>query len=373
MNHSSLYIFAGGGTGGHLYPGLAVAHELTAMQPSARIIFACSNRPIDRHILDPLPYGVVPQPVQPLPRRARDVIPFLRAWGKSNRQAAAMIRDLKPAAVLGLGGFAAGPLVRRAAEEHIACALLNPDAVPGKANQYLARHAWAIFTQFESTADAFAEPLRGKIRPVGCPIRRQLLSGSRREAVEWFKLDSAKRTLLVFGASLGASSINDCVAALAGDLDALASQWQLLIVSGKGKGEELARVFSADRRIAARVLDYCDRMDLAYAAADLTLCRGGASTVAELAATATPAVILPYPYHRDQQQKLNSLELQKAGCAIVADDRIDAVANARMLRDILLPLMLEPQRLESMRRAAAAVGKPHAARDIAEWLAHKGQ
>ncbi|HUU58923.1 MAG TPA: glycosyltransferase, partial [Phycisphaerae bacterium] len=100
-----IYIFAGGGTGGHLYPGLAVAEQLERLDRGAQVVFACSNRPIDRRILDPLDYPVVPQPVRPLPRNPKGWIGFLKAWRRSGAQAGEMIADLEPAAVLGLGGF----------------------------------------------------------------------------------------------------------------------------------------------------------------------------------------------------------------------------------------------------------------------------
>ena len=111
-----LYIFAGGGTGGHLYPGLAVAAELIRVQPEAKVVFVCSSRAIDRKILDALPYGVVPQPVRPIPRSPGQLWPFLRDYLRSRRLARDLVRDLKPLAVVGLGGFAAAPLVARASE-----------------------------------------------------------------------------------------------------------------------------------------------------------------------------------------------------------------------------------------------------------------
>ena len=104
---SEVYIFAGGGTGGPLYPGLAVAEHVLKLRPEATVVFACSNRAIDRRILDPLPYAIVPQPVRPVPKNPKHAWAFLTAWVQSARLAKDMVRDLKPAAVLGLGGFAA--------------------------------------------------------------------------------------------------------------------------------------------------------------------------------------------------------------------------------------------------------------------------
>jgi len=366
MTRPEIYIFAGGGTGGHLYPGLAVAEALVPMRPASRIVFACSDRQVDRRILDPTPHAIVPQPVRPLPRGAGEVLPFLRAWLRSSAQARAMVRDLRPTAGLGLGGFAAGPLIKTAATASIRTALLNPDAAPGKANKYLAGFVDAIFTQFDSAADAFAARQRHKIRCVGCPVRPRLLAGDRAEAIRRFGLLADRRTLLIFGGSLMSASINQSVAALAGELASLAAEWQVLHVAGKAAEAKCTEAYGG--KIHACTLEYCDRMDLAYAAADLAVCRGGASTMAELAATGTPAIILPYPHHRDRQQQRNAAAFVRAGAGILVDDT-NVPANVAALRTTLVPLMADAGRLETMRQAAARLARPHAAQAVANWLA----
>jgi len=367
---SRIYIFAGGGTGGHLYPGLAVAEELKRLDGEARVIFACSNRSIDRRILGPTSYAAVPQPVRPLPRGLRGWGRFAWAWSSASAQARDIIADLLPVAVLGLGGFAAGPLVCRAARAGVPAAVLNPDAVPGKANRYLARHAEVIFTQFASTRECFPPPARRKVRCVGCPVRRGLLTAKRDGASRWFNLDAARKTLLVFGASLGAASINDAARRLAGGLDEFAETWQLLHITGSEKCAEFTEAYKGCR-IVASVLEYCDRMDLAYAAADLVVCRAGASTVAELAATGTPAVLIPYPHHSDLHQRLNAAALAEAGAAVIVDDRLAPAANAAALQAALVELLGDSARLEAMRLAAKALARPQAAQEVAEWLAER--
>ncbi len=364
-----VFFFAGGGTGGHLYPGLAVAGEVQRLRPDATIVFACSSRDIDRRILDPLDYAVVPQPVRPMPRGLRGWGSFLLAWRRSALLAADMVRDLRPQAVLGLGGYAAAPLVRRASAKGIRAGMLNPDAVPGIANRLLARHTDAIFAQFASTADAFPARCRGKVRHTGCPVRRELLGASRDEALKHFDLDGARRTLLVFGASLGAASINMAVAALAGEMERFADSWQVLHVTGQSK---IDSVTAPGARLRVRTVDYCHRMDLAYAAADLALCRSGASTIAELTATGTPAVLMPYPHHRDRQQYLNAQQLVQAGAALVVDDRIEPAANVAQLRGTLLALMDDPARLAALHAAARAQPGQAAAGEIANWLCGGG-
>ena len=368
-----IFIFAGGGTGGHLYPGLAVAEELVRQRPGAGIVFACSYRQIDRQILDAAPYAVVGQPIRPAPRIG-GLWKFLTSYVASSRQARDMIADLKPSAVLGLGGFAAVPLVRAARDAGVPAGFLNPDAVPGKANRFLARAADAIFGQFDSTAAHFPPGVRAKFRATGCPIRKEFGDTDRAAAIAELGLRSDRKTLLVCGGSLGAQSINGAVAAMVHDLDTLAERWQLLHVTGSGKGGAAGAAgdLSAKTLMPVRTMEYCKRMDLAYAAADLALCRAGASTIAELCAVGRPAIILPYPYHRDQHQRLNALAMVQAGAAEIVPDRIDPQINAEALREKLVPLMKDDARLETMRRASAGLGKPSAAAEVARWMAEIG-
>jgi UDP-N-acetylglucosamine--N-acetylmuramyl-(pentapeptide) pyrophosphoryl-undecaprenol N-acetylglucosamine transferase len=360
------YIFSGGGTGGHLYPGLAVAEALQARQGEALIVFACSNRSVDRAILDPTDHAIAPQPIRPLPKPPWAVIPFLHAWSRSNRMASRLIGDLEPRAVLGLGGFAAGPVVKVAASRSVPTALLNPDAVPGRANQYLARRVDRIFTQFASTAGSFAPAEREKVMAVGCPVRPGLAGADRDEAMRALDLSPHCRTLLVFGGSTLAESITRAMCELAEDLVEFGKSWQVLLVAGNLRGEALEAY--SNLRVNVKVLRYCDRMDQAWAAADLAVTRGGAVTVAELTATATPAVILPYPHHADRQQELNAASLVEAGCARLVEDRTDPAVNAASLRAELLPLLRDSGRLSAMQQAADGLQSADAAGAVADWL-----
>jgi len=361
------YIFAGGGTGGHLYPALAVAEQLLEAKGDAAVVFACSNRPIDRRVLASLDYAMVPQPIRPLPRRLRAAPGFLLAWWRSRKLVRTLLRDLKPAAVLGTGGFAAAPLVKEASKAGIRTAMLNPDAVPGKANKYLGKYVDVVFTQFDSTAVGFAPDIAPRARTVGCPIRRGFAQADRNEAMDYFSLDPRRKTLLVNGGSQGAATINVAIAMLDDDLGELADSWQLLHVTGLSHVTEVADPTPGES-MPSTVLNYCDRMDLAYAAADLALCRGGASTAAELSASATPSLIMPYPYHADEHQRLNAVPLEECGAGIICKDAADGPSNARMLREHLIGLMSDSDRLESMRTAAASMARPNAARDVADWM-----
>ena len=363
-----VYIFAGGGTGGHLFPGLAVADELTALVPTARIVFACSDRDIDRRILTPTRHAVVAQPVRPMPRGPRGWVGFGRSLLAGARLAGDLVRDLRPAAVLGLGGFAAGPVVWAAASAGARTGLLSIDAVPGLANRLLAGRVDAVFTQFEPTGRALGRRHEAKARLVGCPVRAALLAGDRAEARQAFALKARRKTLLIVAGSLGAASINMAVAQVGADLAEVAGQWQVLHVAGPGKDKAAREAWQA-AEMHATVLDFCDRMDLAYAAADLVLCRSGAATVGELSAVGRPAVLMPYPHHRDRQQYRNAEPLVSAGAAEVVADAGDPAANAGALRRSLLPILGDRDRLKTMKTAAAKLKRADAAQEIARFLA----
>lgn len=360
-----IYIFAGGGTGGHLFPALAVAEELTRLKPDCRIVFACSDRDIDRRVLSATPYAFVVQPIHSMPRGLRGWGDFAFAYHAGRRLAKTLLGDLRPAAVFGLGAFAAVPVTQAAAHTGVRTALMSIDATPGLANRRLARKVDVIFTQFERTADAFGRCI-AKVETVGCPVRHGLLAGDVDEARNAFGLMPDRKTLLIMAGSLGAENINHAVAAIEADLDGLADEWQVLHVSGPGKFGQVARADNG--AIHRSVMEFCERMDLAYAAADLVLCRAGAATVGELSAVAAPAVLMPYPYHRDRQQDRNAAEMVSAGAAVLVDDAADPAGNADALRASLLEIMRRPERLEAMRASAKGLSRPGAAERIARWL-----
>ncbi len=361
-----IYLFAGGGTGGHLYPALAVAEELKVIQPGARVVFACSDRAIDNKILADTDHAIVCQPIRPLPRSFAGWPRFLDSYIRSSRLGRDLLEDLKPAAVLAGGGFAAVPVAVKAAKASIPVAVLNPDAVPGLANRNLARYADAIFTQFESTTGHFQGRFTSKINCVGCPIRKAISEATRDEGIDFFGLQPDLKTLLVVGGSGGAQAINDAIGALGNLLEEFAQTWQVIHVTGPDK------IFSPSCGPLHTVrLEYCDRMDLAYAAADLAITRSGAVTAAELTASGTPAIVLPYP-HAGGHQMLNAEELSSCGAVSVVEDAGNVQANASRLSEVLRSLLGDSGQLEVMSSNSKALAKPQAAPHVAKWLASRG-
>jgi UDP-N-acetylglucosamine--N-acetylmuramyl-(pentapeptide) pyrophosphoryl-undecaprenol N-acetylglucosamine transferase len=277
--------------------------------------------------------------------------------------------------VVGAGGYASGPPVHVALNLGIPTFLLNPDAVPGRANRFLARRAGltGIFAQWEVTREHF--PPAAPVEVTGCPVRPAFRTAGQADAaaiLRSFDLEPGKRTLLVTGASQGARTINEAIIRLAGELDW--AGWQVLHLAGQadagGVAEAYARLAGSSGKSVprARVLPFTDRMAEAMAACDLIVSRAGASTLAEILAVGKPSIVLPYPYHRDQHQRYNAMVLVEAGAAVLLDDDRDAADNARRLRPVLAELMKDDRRREAMGRAARGLDHLDPAQSIASVL-----
>ncbi len=375
MGGFAWYVFAGGGTGGHLYPALAVARELQTGPEAGEVSFFCTQRPIDRQILGQAGIEAVPLPIRPFPARPWDLFGFWSSWRRSVQLCMDAFRRRRPAAVVGAGGYASGPPVHAAVRLGIPTFVLNPDAVPGRANRYLARHRRlaGIFAQWEVTRRYF--PPGAPVAVTGCPVRPEFRSISREAARDFIRsvgLDANRPILLVTGASQGARTINQAMVRLAGVV--AGSGWQILHLSGPADEAEVNAAYaSAAGGVAAgglgyRVLAFTDRMAEALAAADLVVSRAGASTLSELQASGRPSILLPYPYHRDLHQRHNGEVLVRAGAAVLLDDARDPQVNAGRLEPVLRRLMADADARRAMGEAARGLDRPEAASEIARHL-----
>jgi len=356
-----LFVFAGGGTGGHLYPALAVVQALRTQLGAVRIVFFGTQRSIDAQVLAHAGETLVPQGVQPLPMTPWKVPGFLRSWRLAVGRCRAHFATHRPAMVIGTGGFASGPAVRVAARRGIPTALMNPDLVPGRANRYLVRSVECIFAQFAESAKYF--PGGAPVEATGCPVRPAFRTAKRAEGQRIFNLDPARRTLLVTGASLGAHTINAALTQLARRL-ALQAEWQVLHLAGRDDVDAVRAAY-AQAGVPSCVLAYTERMPEAMAAADLLVSRAGASTIAEILAASVPSVLLPYPHHRDQHQLRHAQWLAERGAAMTCIDAVEEMATADALWRCLSELMSDHGRRERMRQAARELDRPDAAERIA--------
>lgn len=366
MSKGNTILFAGGGTGGHLYPGISVAQALGEIRPDIKPLFLATQRPIDTTILKPTGYEFIAQPIVPLQRSVGGLLKFWKGWRETTDLVRQVIRDRQPIAVLGLGGYAAGVAVRYGAKKGIPAAILNPDVIPGKANQFLLHHVQKVCCQFDATAEHVSPNQRAKLVTTGCPIRQEFLNlPPRTTAATTFGLDPNLSTLVVTGASQGAKTVNE------GAVEALAKVklqgWQVLHLAGK----EFAAPVRDEYRslgIPATVIDFTSDMHLVWSIADLTISRAGASSCAELTTCGIPSILMPYPFHKDMHQRHNAKVLENAGAALICDDAMDRKKNGERLLPLLEGLLYDTTRRQAMSQAAKKLGEPHAARKVAEVL-----
>ena len=352
-----------------MYPGIGVAEALAEAMPGLRPLFLCTERAIDRDILGPSGFAYRPQPIVPPARSAGGLLRFWRSWRATQEQVRQVLAETAPAAVLGLGGYAAGAAVKLAARAGVPAAILNPDVIPGRANRYLMRFVRRVCCGFDATADHVDGAHRAKLTTTGCPILRAFADRpDRRTAAAALGLDPRLQTLVVTGASQGARSVNEAV------LEALRQilagggtlqGWQVLHLAGKDHAGPVREMYRGLEGVAARVIDFTPGLAGVWAVADLAVSRSGAGSVAELAACGVPSLLLPYPYHKDQHQRANGRVLADAGAAVLLEDRRDARANAEHLRPALAGLLYSADRRRAMGAAARALAKPDAARTVA--------
>lgn len=367
MADEQTILLAGGGTGGHLYPGVAVAEALRRQFPCARLLFLCTTREIDRIILEPTGFEFLQQPIVPLHKTVSGLPKFWKSWRETKDMLRALFLKERVTAALGLGGYAAGVAIRMAANRKIPCALLNPDVIPGKANQFLMQRAQAVCCQFEKTAEFVGASDRKRLRFTGCPIRSELRELPPREtAAGRLSLDPLFRTLVITGASLGAQTINEAAVKMLAGMSL--TGWQILHLSGREHAEAV-RAGYREADISARVIDFTPAMGDVWAVADLAISRSGASSCAELTAGGVPSVLMPYPYHRNMHQRANAKVLVEAGAAVRVDDEKDSNKNAARLRPVIESLLYDGDRRTAMSKAARAIGKPDAADRVSDIIA----
>jgi len=351
-------LIAGGGTGGHLFPGVALAEELRARQPDAVVQFVGTARGIEARVLPQLGWDLAQIEVSGLKTVGlRGALRGMLRLPRALWQARRVVKAFRPDAVIGVGGYASGPVVLMARLAGIPTAICEQNSIPGLTNKMLGRVVRAIFVSFEGAGRFFAA---GKTSVTGNPVRRALLH----DLLEGPAVRAAddRVHVLVSGGSLGAVAVNE----LAADaLCALARTVPLAIVhqtGEKGLGATVQRY--ADAGVAADCRAFITDMAAAYHAADLVIGRAGATTVAELAITGKPAVFIPFPFAADNHQELNAQAMTDAGAALMFRQ---ADLTAAKLADALHPLLTDLPRRLAMGAAMKAHARPDAATRIIDW------
>jgi UDP-N-acetylglucosamine--N-acetylmuramyl-(pentapeptide) pyrophosphoryl-undecaprenol N-acetylglucosamine transferase len=349
-------VLAGGGSAGHVSPLLALADRLMADDPDGQIVALGTAEGLEARLVPARGYRLhlipkVPLPRRPTPRALR--LPFdLAAAVRASRAA---IDDLAADVVVGFGGYVAAPAYLAARRAGVPIVVHEQNSRPGFANRLGARLTRSVAVSFPGTE------LPHAVR-TGLPLRREIVeldrAALRPAARAAFGLDPARPTLLVFGGSLGAQRLNEVVPTVAAQL--AASGVQVLHVSGSGKSVAVPPAGNP----AYAVVEYVDRMELAYAAADLVVGRAGANTVSELTALGLPAVYVPLPIGNGEQ-RLNAEPVVAAGGGLLVDD---GEVSTEWLRANLLPLAGDPERQRAMGEAARGFGRLDADRQLADLV-----
>jgi UDP-N-acetylglucosamine--N-acetylmuramyl-(pentapeptide) pyrophosphoryl-undecaprenol N-acetylglucosamine transferase len=360
------FFFAGGGTGGHIYPAMAVAERIKKLEPEARIHFFCSARDVDDRILAPTGFEYTRLPAVGFSTRPTRLLGFCSSLRRSYKIATQAIAESESAVVIGVAGYVAGPVCWAAHKLGARVVLLNVDTLPGLASKLIARWADRIFVQFEETAEYFGKN-KAKVEVVGCPLRSRFDNPEPGKAVNQIGLNDSKKTLLITGASSGAQNINRAVCSLLEKLIAFAEDWQIVHLTGYANFEEVRQKY-AGVMIRHKVLPYYDDMPSLLAVADLLIGRSGAVSVAEYAAAGVPSICMPYPYHKDRHQYLNAGKLVEAGAAIIVDDLPDENDRAEWLWEELQELMKNDQKRKEMSQAGKSLARLDAAHKIAAQL-----
>lgn len=359
---------AGGGTGGHIFPAVAVAKAVQARDPAAAMLFVGTEGRMDAGLLAGAGGPAGPSWAfrairvrglkgEGLRRRVEALGLLPMAIGRSAR----ILAEFRPDVVLGMGGYASGPFVLAAVLRRVPTLIQEQNAYPGLTNRVLGRLVRRVALGFPEAAPFF--PSR-RVQVTGNPVRLELLDGDRDRAKRELGLEADRFTLLVFGGSQGAHRINLTLLDALRDLEDLRGRLQFLHATGD-RDLALIRTAYEIRGHLAVVRAFFTNMAAAYAAADLVISRAGASTVAELLALGKPAILVPFPYAANDHQRLNAEAVAGRGAGrLILDREVDGPRLAETIRRALA----QPEELAAMGERAKALGRPDAAEGIADLI-----
>jgi UDP-N-acetylglucosamine--N-acetylmuramyl-(pentapeptide) pyrophosphoryl-undecaprenol N-acetylglucosamine transferase len=351
-------LVAGGGTGGHLFPGLAVAAAFAEAVPGTEVAFAGTTRGLEARVIPARGYRLFTLPVMGLVgkgilRRLLGLAVLPSALAAAGR----VLREFRPDLVVGVGGYASAPVLFMAGLFRLPRVVLEQNAVPGVTNRIFGPHVARVFLTFDAARERFKG---GHFACPGNPVRAELLDAKRDRLPGRLGPPGAPPHLLVFGGSQGARALNDAMLEAAPGL--LADLPGLTITHQTGHLDlERVQAAYADLGERANAAAFIDDMGAAYAAADLVVCRAGATTVAELTALGLPSILVPYPYAAHDHQSANARLLAEAGAAVFLPQ---GALTGESLETLIRGLLQNRDRLATMGAAAKALGRPNAAREI---------
>ncbi len=353
-------LFAGGGSGGHLFPGVAVAYELARQDFASRSIFVGSDRAIENHILDQYQLEQVALPFRPSTAFLKSPWSAVVSNYRAYRSARSLIERTSPSVVVGLGGFASVPTVLAAWRSGIPIVLLEQNAVLGRANHWLLRFADRICLSFPDTPLPHRQGL-DKAVVTGNPLRREIVDSSKSAS----RGPDAVPTLLVLGGSQGAVGVNEATVQALANLQDAVRGWRIVHQAGVQQVEWVKQAY-AKLDIEPVCDAFFENMDVRYQEADLVISRAGGTTLAELAVHGLPAVLIPYPGSIRNHQQRNAEYYADGSGAVLVEQSGEPAQTADVLAEALSPLLTQPDRRATMHHAMRSLARPEAASLVAE-------
>jgi UDP-N-acetylglucosamine--N-acetylmuramyl-(pentapeptide) pyrophosphoryl-undecaprenol N-acetylglucosamine transferase len=347
-------IISGGGTGGHIFPAIAIANALKRLDPATEILFVGANGRMEMEKVPAAGYKIIGLDIQGIQRKSiwkNILFPFKLV--DSVRRSIKIIDDFKPDAAVGVGGYASGPLLYAAGLKGIPYLIQEQNSYAGVTNKWLGKKAQKICVAFDGMDKFFPA---GKIIKTGNPIRKESveIANKRMPATELMKLSPDKKTILVTGGSLGAGTLNKSIKA---GLDKfIKADVQVIWQTGKFYYKSIIEQLGENYHPNIRIMEFLNRMDLAYAAADVIISRAGAGTIAELCEVKKPVILVPSPNVAEDHQTKNALALvQENACVFVADRDAE-----EKLVDVVIELLKDKDKQKTLSKNIGKLAMPNA-------------
>ncbi len=361
MNDELRVIISGGGTGGHIFPAVSIANAIKAMHPDAKILFVGALGRMEMQRVPAAGYEIKGLPIQGFDRKnlLKNVKVLFKIW-KSQRMAKQIIKEFRPQVAVGVGGYASGPTLNKAAAMGIPCLIQEQNSYAGVTNKLLAKKAAKICVAYEGMERFFPAD---KILLTGNPVRQQLLENTqtKAEALRTFGLDASKKTVLIVGGSLGARTVNESVLKHLDDIRQSGVQfiWQ----TGKYYYEQIKEQLAKEAKIENMVVtDFISDMGAAYKAADLVVSRAGAGSISEFCLLGKPVILVPSPNVAEDHQTKNALALVNKEAALYVKD----AEAAKLLLPLAIDTVKDDAKLQHLHEHILKMALPDSAEIIAK-------
>ena len=360
MDEELRIIISGGGTGGHIFPAVSIANAIKAKHPDAKILFVGALGRMEMQRVPAAGYEIKGLPIQGFDRKnlLKNVKVLFKIW-KSQRMARQIIKDFRPMAAVGVGGYASGPTLNKAAAMGIPCLIQEQNSYAGVTNKLLAKKADKICVAYEGMERFFPAE---KIIMTGNPVRQALLENkmTKAEAIQCFGLDPQKKTILIVGGSLGAGTVNKSVMQHLDDIEK--SGVQVIWQTGKYYYADIIKELEGRVLPNVKIMDFISDMGAAYKAADLVISRAGASSISEFCLLGTPVILVPSPNVAEDHQTKNAMALVNKQAALYVKD---AEAPEKVI-SLALETVQDEQALRSLSENILKLALPNSADIIAD-------